>query len=85
MIRSLLSNDPGHQIYTDDEIISQVAGEEVSSVEEEDEGEEDEELQIPISAQKAAMLEQCLMWYEHQPEATPVPLHSDMGGSTVLT
>ena len=76
MIRSLLSNDPGHQIYTVDEIISQVAGEEESSVEEEDEGEEEEELQILTSAQKAAMLEQCLMWYEHQPEATPTSLNT---------
>ena len=69
------SNDPGHQLYTDEEIISQVTGSEGLCSEEEDEGEEEEgSLQCVSSGQAADMLEQCLTWYENQPEATTTSL-----------
>lgn len=69
------SNDPGHQLYTDEEIISQVTGSEELCSEEEDEGEEEEgSLQCVSSGQAADMLEQCLTWYENQPEATATSL-----------
>ena len=66
------SNDPGHQLYTDNEIISQVLGSEPSSEEETDE--QEEVLKLPSSAQVADMVDQCLTWYEHQPEATATSL-----------
>ena len=69
------SNDPGHQLYTDEEIISEVTGSEELCSEEEDEGEEEEgSLQCVSSGQAADMLEQCLTWYENQPEATATSL-----------
>ena len=57
------SNDPGLQLYTNKEMISQVMGSEELCSEEEDEGEEEEEsLQCVSSGQAADMLEQCLTW-----------------------
>ena len=63
---------PRQILYTDNEIISQVLGSEPSSEEETDE--QEEVLKLPSSAQVADMVEQCLTWYEHQPEATATSL-----------
>jgi len=67
-------DDPGHQLYTDEGIISQVMESKELYTEEEDEGEEELPLQCVSSVQAADMLEQCFMWYEMQIEATAASL-----------
>ena len=62
-------NDPGFQIMTDDEICDYVTSE---ADHQDNEDGESEELNstCPISNSHAAhMLEKCLVWLEHQPEA----------------
>ena len=72
--------DPGVQLLSDDEICEMVMTdsreEEEEGEEDEEEGEEDEETiedtySCPVSHSEAAtMLEKCLIWLEHQAEAS---------------
>ena len=63
------SNDPGFQLMTDEEICSHVMSGEPS----EDESDAEEAVSQPTcpvsNSQAAHMLEKCLTWLEHQPEA----------------
>ena len=65
------ANDPGYQIFTDEEIVQQVVGpsaEEVADLD--DDADQDEPDATISSGQAADMLDQCMKWYERQEEAT---------------
>ena len=63
-------NDPGFKVYNHDEICEVVMQESSGNNEDEDEDDEVEEM-CPITHGAAAdMLDKCLQWLEHQPEAS---------------
>lgn len=63
------ANDPGFQLMTDYKICDHVASEALNQ-EEVSEPEESEQIVCPVTNSMAAhMLDKCLTWLEHQPEA----------------
>ena len=67
------ANDSGVQVYTDSEIcdlVTNVNGDEDDT--DDEEAQEGQKNECPVSNSEAARyFEQCLIWLEHQPEATP--------------
>ena len=63
-------NDPGFQIMSDDEICDYVISEANHQDNEDEDDSEEQHNACPITNSHAAhMLEKCLTWLEHQPEA----------------
>ena len=64
-------NDPGYQLFSDDDIIHQITDHPDGTIDDEEEEEEpDTPQKIPTNGEVADMLDKCLLWYEQQEEST---------------